>query len=356
MKTTTKIALAIVLIFNFQLLTFNCVAQDIHFSQITMTPLQLDPSQAGKINGSHRVIINYRNQWASVASPFKTYGFSYDTQLKSKKNNFFGLGASVYSDKAGDIDLGLTIVNISIAYHIKIDNLSFLSAGVQGGFSQNSIDGASLRFKSQFDGNNHNDNLSSGETFKNTSFLEPDFSAGVSYTYSTNHTNEVVSDNGYNGKRINIGASIHHITSPNNTFLEQNTDNLDFRYVIHTNTSFGLKGTNIAIQPSGIFSYQQKATDFIIGSFFRYNLKEKSKYSQFSNGAALNIGMHYRISDAFIPSLFIETGSFAFGVSYDLNLSGLSSASNGNGGFEISIRYISPNPFKSRTTIAAPRF
>jgi len=52
----------------------------------------------------------------------------------------------------------------------------------------------------------------------------------------------------------------------------------------------------------------------------------------------------------FIPSFLIETGSFAFSISYDVNLSGLSAVSNGQGGYELSIRYVSPNPFGTKKT------
>ncbi|PIZ05689.1 MAG: hypothetical protein COY57_05940, partial [Flavobacteriales bacterium CG_4_10_14_0_8_um_filter_32_5] len=254
-----------------------------------MTPLLLDPSQAGKGN-DQRAIINYRNQWSSVASPFKTYGFSYDTHFnkKQKKDNFFGTAISVYSDKAGDIDLGLTILNLSLAYNIKLNQESFLSAGLQGGFMQSSLSDANLRFQSQFDGEGHNGTLNSGENFANTSFFEPDFALGVSYYYASNGMSaKVISNNGFDGQKVNVGVAIHHVASPNFSFLEENTDNLNFRYVLHTNTSFGIGGINMAIQPSGFIAYQQKATDILLGSYFRYNLKEKSKYSHFSNGAAL---------------------------------------------------------------------
>ena len=344
--------LTLFLISNLQFLIPNLNAQDLHFSQFTMTPLQLDPSQVGKFNGEHRAIINYRNQWSSVASPYKTYGFSYDTQLNSKKDNFFGVGICAYSDKAGDINLGLTTVNISIAYHIKLNQQSFLSAGVQGGFLNSSLEDTKLRFNNQFDGSGHNDNFASGEVFKNTSFFEPDFSAGLSYIFTSGNTSAVMSDNGFDGRKVNVGIAVHHVSNPNYSFLEQTTDNLNFRYVFHANTSFGIGGTNMAIQPSGFFAYQQKAIDFLVGTYFRYNLKEKSKFTQFSNGAALNLGTHYRVGDAFIPSILVEIGSLAFGVSYDLNLSGLSVVSKGQGGFEVSIRYISPNPFASRKSSA----
>lgn len=354
MKNKTKLIIVVMLTFNFQLLTFNCIAQDIHFSQFTMTPLQLDPSQAGKFAGDQRAIINYRDQWSSVTSnPFRTFGASFDMPFnKGRKDNFFGGGITAYSDKAGQASLATTVVNLTLAYHIKLNQTSYLSAGTQVGFLQSSLDENKLRFDSQFDGAGHNDNLSSGENFANTSFFEPDFAVGVSYTYGDNTTSQVTNNGSFGGKKINVGAAVHHVASPNFSFLNENTDNLNFRYVLHTNTSFGVSGTNMAIQPSGFIAYQQKATDVVLGSYFRYSLKEKSKYSQFSKGAAMSFGLHYRFGDAFIPSLLIEMGSLAFGVSYDVNLSGLSDASNGQGGYELSIRYVSPNPFAVRKSQA----
>jgi len=354
MKTTTKLLVAAALTLNFELQTLNIQAQDIHFSQFTMTPLNLDPSQAGKFGGDTRAIINYRDQWSSVSSnPFKTYGAMFDMPFNNgKKDNFFGGGISVYGDKAGDLSLGTTLFNLTLAYHIKINQASYLSAGVQGGFLQSSLTDAKIRSDNQFDGTGHNESLNSGEIFNNTSFFEPDFAVGVSYTYGDNTTSQVTSNNGFDGKKVNVGAAIHHVASPNYSFLTENNDNLNFRYVLHANTSFGVSGTNMAIQPSGFIAYQQKATDIFLGSYFRYNLKEKSKYSQFSNGAALSLGIHYRVGDAFIPSVLLEMGSLALGVSYDFNLSGLSTASNGQGGYEISIRYISPNPFAVRKSQA----
>ncbi len=351
-----KFKTALVVTFYLLLSTFNSFAQDIHFSQFTMVPLQLDPSQAGKFSGDVRGIINYRNQWSSISSnPFKSYGASFDMPFNKKvrKPNFFGGGLTVYSDKAGAINLGVTVLNVSIAYHVKTTQESYLSGGVQIGFVQSSLSANNLRFGNQFDGSGHNGQLASNETFAQTSFLQPDFSVGVSYTYGTNTTAQVINDNGFGGKKINVGLAVHHVSSPTYSFVDGSSpDNLGFRYVLHTNTSFGVGGTNMAIQPSGVFMYQLGALDVIFGSYFRYNLKEKSKFTKFSNGAALSLGAHYRFGDAFIPSILIETGSLAFGVSYDFNLSGLSSVSNGQGGYEFSIRYISPNPFGTRKSRA----
>ena len=56
-------------------------AQDIHFSQFYNAPLKLNPGNAGAFRGDLRVISNYRNQWSSINSAFKTYGFSVDVPV-----------------------------------------------------------------------------------------------------------------------------------------------------------------------------------------------------------------------------------------------------------------------------------
>jgi len=335
------------------LCSFVVKGQDIHFSQFTMTPLLLDASQAGKIGGDMRVILNYKNQWGSIANPYKTYGFSYDARLnkKQRKDNFFGIGLSAYNDKAGDISMSLLEVAGSVAYHIKTSGASFVSAGVQFGFGQRSLDASALRYGNQYDGSGHNGTYDSGETVVPTAFVYPDFSLGVSYSYGVN-SNRVISNNGYDGTKINVGLGVHHAPFFKNSFLENTNYKQSFKYVLHGLTSFGVNGTNMAIQPSGFFAYQNGATEFTIGTYFRYNLKEKSRFTKAFSGAAFSLGTHYRTGDAFILTALLEVGSFAFGTSYDFNLSGLSTASDGRGGLEISLRYISPNPFGLRKTQA----
>jgi len=350
LKKIVRIVVLLTITLNLELQTSNLYAQDIHFSQFTMTPLELDPSEAGKFGGNQRVILNYRNQWSSVASPYKTYGLSFDSRL-SKKDNFLGAGITAYNDKAGDINMGLLSVNLYLAYHTKLGNNSYISGGIQGGFLQRSIDPSKLRYDNQYDGFGNNSALSSNEIISNPSFFQPDFAVGVSYSYGSS-SNRVISNNGFDGTKLNIGTSVQHVSNPKFTFLGDNSEKQALRYILHANTSFGVKNTNMAIQPSGFIAYQQGAMEFTIGSYFRYTLKEKSRFTKFSNGAAISFGTHYRVGDAFILSTLMETGSLAFGLSYDFNFSKLRVASNGNGGFEIAIRYISPNPFGTKRSQA----
>ena len=45
-------------------------------------------------------------------------------------------------------------------------------------------------------------------------------------------------------------------------------------------------------------------------------------------------------SDAIIPELIVEFAGVAVGLNYDVNISTLNEASNGRGGFELSLKYI----------------
>jgi type IX secretion system PorP/SprF family membrane protein len=353
MKNKSVIAVIIMMMIT----TFNAnelFAQDIHFSQFMMAPLQLDPSMAGKFGGDYRGILNHRNQWSSVMNkPFVTFGGMFDMHFNQngRKDNFFGGGISIYGDNAGTASMRTMYINLSLAYHIKLNQGQYLSAGLQGSMIQRSLNTADMRFDNQFDANlmGHNAALSNGENFGNMSFIKPGVSAGISYTFGDNSTINVVSNNGFSGRKINIGASVHHLNTPGYNFLQGGDEQLGLRYVLHTNNSFVISNTKIAIQPSGYFMLQRKATNIVLGSYFRLNLSERSKYTQIVKGAAMSLGAHYRIGDAVIAGMLMEMGSFAFGVSYDINVSGLSGVTNGRGGYEISIRYISPNPFMTRS-------
>ena len=72
---------------------------------------------------------------------------------------------------------------------------------------------------------------------------------------------------------------------------------------------------------------------------------------------AISVGSYYRFGDAFSPTIEFELANFATGFSYDINVSGLSAATRGNGGPEIFIRFINPNPFAyGKGTKSSARF
>ena len=76
-----------------------------------------------------------------------------------------------------------------------------------------------------------------------------------------------------------------------------------------------------------------------IGNDFIYSLKESSKYTGYYDKSTISLGSYLRIGDAFYTTLFLNFAEFSLGVSYDLNMSGLSAATDGRGGMEMLLRY-----------------
>jgi type IX secretion system PorP/SprF family membrane protein len=319
-------------------------AQDIHFSQFYKSQLYLNPSSSGVFTGDQRVVTNYRNQWPSISSVYETYLFSFDTKLfKNRfKDNYMGLGLVIFDDKAGEVKLGTMQASISLSYHVLINEHNYLSGGIQGGYAQHSIDNSALQWDNQYDGNDYDPNLASGEpSIMFSNFFYGDFGAGVLWNYFSSK------ENLYTNRefKANIGASVFHINKPEQSF-SGNKDNLNPKFVLFGETSFGLGNTNMILLPGGIFVKQGPLTEAVFGSRIRYNLNDESRYTGFAKQSALSLGAYYRLEDAFIFIMEYEYSSFALGISYDVNTSSLKDATEGKGGIEISLRYINPNPFK----------
>lgn len=319
--------------------------QDIHFSQFYLTPLIVNPALTGTFHGERRVILNYKDQWRSIESiPYQTMAFSYDwTMLKKKwEHSYLGGGISLFRDKAGDLSMGQTQLNLSISSIISLNEFQHLSAGLQGGFAQRSIDYTNANWESQFDGSGFNNTLPSNESFTSDPFIYPDFSFGAAWHYGTDESNIVANDM----FRANAGIAYLHLNQPRLKFYDSK-EQLHSRLVVHGSTFFGLKNSVGALLPSAILYIQGPQVESEYGVMFRYMLKEESRYTGIFKESALSLGGYFRTGDAVIPAALLEIGSFAFGITYDINVSKLKVATAARGGIEISLRYLSPNPFRA---------
>ena len=340
---------------NFQLLSSNCNAQDAHFSQYYNSPLSLNPSLAGAFDGDLRVLTSYRDQWQSVTNPFKTFALSGDMGFfkKTSTTGFLGIGLSVMSDKAGTSQLGSNQVNLSVAYHVYLSEHQTLSAGIQSGFAQESMNFNNVNWGNQYNGTDGFDpNLPSYEPAHSNTHSYFDFAGGLQWTYTKGEMYAIAN----NQLNVNLGMSIYHVNQPNISFYTDYKDKLPLKFVFHGNSMIGLLNSNLSIVPSFLYEQQSTSKDIVAGALIRIKLQDESRYTGFIKGAALSVGSYYRLGDAIIPTIQLEMGSYAMGLSYDVNTSALSNATSGRGGFEISLRYFNPNPFTGRIAIKSPRF
>lgn len=337
------------------LISLSVIGQDIHFSQFYESPLTMNPAMCGVFSGDIYAGVNYRSQWSSVAGNgygYNTMGATVEAHNIAKKwsKGYLSPGLSFYSDKSGDAHIGITEVSLTLASGVFLSGKSSLAGGLQAGWTQHSINLGSIQWDNQYINGVYDPNAPSGEPVIGNSFSYVDFGAGMSYSYGTGQTN-MTSNNAF---KANAGIALFHVNQPAMSYYGQNVPGtkLYMRYVAHGDLEFGLSNSNMSLIPGFVFYQQGPAQEVDAGMKIRYILKQDSKYTKLEKGSAFDLGAYYRVGDAAIILAQLEYANYAIGVSYDVNTSGLTSASSGAGGFEISLRFINPNPFFSSGTKA----
>lgn len=325
--------------------TFSLVsmAQDVHFTMFHIAPTVLNPGTAGMFDGTFRASSNYRSQWGSICSPYRTISFTADGSLwkNSGKNAYMGVGLSAYNDVAGSANLGTTRIDLTVSSILNLDNYNTLSVGLKGGWAQQSISEGDLQWDSQFNGQEFDPSLPTYEDyqFTNSSFF--DFGTGVVWAYGTEASNLASFDK----VTAQVGLAYHHVMRPKMQTYYGTQGKLYSRFVLHADMNYSSGYSRLAIRPRLAAYLQGPAREVNVGVMFRYLVADGSKYTGNIKGLAISLGSYYRIGDAFAPSVEVELAGFTFGYSYDFNASGLRVASNGWGGSEFFIRFQNPNPF-----------
>lgn len=318
-------------------------AQDLHFSQFYETSILRNPALTGLFSDDYKVTAVYRNQWSSISKPFQTALVSAETRIpvRGEANDFISVGLLGYYDKAGSINLQTTSVYPALNYNkcLNSDQNTYLSVGFTGGYIQRSFDASKATFDNQFQNGRYDPAYSTGETLPNPTFSQWDMGAGINF-------------NGTGGKDNNvnymIGVSGYHFSQPRYSFADRN-----IRIGVRWNANAA-----ISVQVNPTFSYQLHANyakqgtynETVFGGLAGWNL-----VSAGSVDAAFSImgGVFYRFNDALIPTVKLRYKNLSVGVSYDANMSGLSTASQLRGGTEITLvktgLFKDPKFDKSRT-------
>lgn len=325
------------------LISLTGISQDIHFSQYYMSPLMQNPSLAGAKYGIQSTI-NYKDQWRQVGAPYKTFAMSYDMQLKKKRSadGYLAFGINMFHDKAGDSKMGTSNGGFNLAYHVKLDNHNKLGGGLQAGFFQRTADFSNLQWGNQYDGMAYNSSLPSGESMGYNAFTAFDMGAGIVWTYDNTDGDIYVTDN--HDMNFDFGISVFHLNRPKYSYIGT-SERLPMKFVAHGSGVISIPESEWGFVPGFMYYRQGPAQEIYAGMLMRYLLSQDSKFTGFKNGSAIYIGAYYRARDAIAAKLIFEYAGWAFGVSYDINTSSLKQASNTRGGLELSIRFVSPNPF-----------
>ena len=315
---------------------FDAFAQDIHFSQFTESELYMNPSTAGTAYGGERGELNYRQQWSSMGSPYRTTHASFDMPFGTNKpgNAYLGAGLDIYSDKAGDADFGTTKASLAISAVLPMNNKNILSVGLSGGAVQRAADLSKLQWGSQYYGH-YDPNLPSNEVNQLNSFIYPDFGLGACYKFSNKEENILGNDMVI----FNAGAALLHANKPVQKFFTDYDVRLHRKVVFMASSRVDIKNSNYSFLPALFYSYQKPASELNLGTLLRYRMRYATKITSAYIESALYLGCYYRWSDAIIPQVRLELGNIGFGVSYDINISSFKELTKLNGGIEFSLKY-----------------
>jgi len=323
-------------------------AQDVHFSQFFEAPLWRNPSLAGIFNGDLRFQGVYRNQWASVTTPYNTGSFNGEYKMPiGGENDFLTIGGQVVFDKAGSTNFTTTHLLPAVNYHKALSGTrnTYLSVGFMGGIVQRSIDRSKITTNSQWDGSGYNPTLDINEDITDYNTTYGDASVGMSFNSQIGETEY---DNFF------IGAAYHHFNRPKNSFYRDPAIELNPKWVYSLGVRFGLlPSTYITIQAD--HSKQGDYSETLAGAMVGFALQG---YDFSDSEYNIHFGAFMRWKDAIMPVVKLDYGPFSVALSYDVNTSSLRSASQGRGGMELSITYLTffDRNNSTRNAVLCPRF
>ncbi|MDR7128390.1 type IX secretion system PorP/SprF family membrane protein [Algoriphagus sp. 4150] len=305
----------------------NVIAQDTQYSQFYAAPLYLNPALTGASELT-RVGVNYRNQWPGLDHSFNSYSAYIDHYIFDYNS---GIGLIFNGSKESLANLSTNEIGLSYAYRLKLGENMFFRIGGMASYMQRDAFFSDLVFGTQIDIINGNiggitDELDGVPIDSRYSFI--DYSAGGMF-YSN---------------KIWLGASVHHLSEPNTSFVEGQISKLPMKFSAQGGIKFDL--------PPGrrdyfTHAYAERSLSFA------FNYKQQDPFNQLDVGAQLFVdplalGVWYRglptknnlpNNEAIIGVVGVSLPSgLDIGYSYDVTISKLG-LKNSGGAHEISLTY-----------------
>ena len=294
-----KIILTIILSF-----AANAWAQDVHFSQFLANSFVLNPAMVGVQKNDYKATLQRKSQWASVGIPFTTFTLALERKDILPSHS---IGIQFLNDIAGDSRFKTSGLNFTYVKTFATSKRNIFRFGAELGLFQRSIFVDDLVF-------NNTENLG------NFNFNFPDISLGFA---SQNYLN--------NDLLLETGIAFFHINKPKQSFTNNDAIRLNQKVNFHTEINYSYTD-NLSIHPKLVLSNQDTDKEFLFGFDVNYLLEGEKDI-------LLKLGVADRFNDALIFYFGAEIEGFSCVLSYDVNTSSLSNASNNKGGFEFALVY-----------------
>jgi type IX secretion system PorP/SprF family membrane protein len=303
------------------------MAQDSHFSQFYAAPLLTNPANTGMSGEDIRIANNYRNQWAKIGTPYETITTSLDSRL-TILNQWFGIGGMVLHDQSSSFNLSANEFLLSLSYS-KIFNNQQFTLGLQPGYVSRSYNLKGMTFGSQFDPSSQifNATLPNLESGLNNELHYFDLNVGIFWRSQIRYI------------MPSAGIAVSHLNMPVQMFSTSSSGIRLTMKMTFNGEVFVPINNKFDLTPCVLYSYTPGTHELLLGSIGDYSLNKlnipvKKLYAvmMFRLNPPRNI-------DAFILGGGAEFLRFNLGITYDLNISPLSTITNFNGAFEISLIY-----------------
>ena len=304
------------------------LGQDINFSQFYEMPLLRNPALAGMFRGDVRAAAAYRSQWNSATTAYRTQALGVESKfgLSAGSNDYLSLGLQVTNDVAGDAKMGKTGLLPVLTYHklLSEDRDAYLSVGFIGGIVQQRFDPTGLKFDDQFVNGAYSPANPTRQTFTNTNVKYWDAGAGLSY-----------SSNAGSDLKYYLGIAYYHFNQPKVAFNPVNDIRLNSKFTFNAGISVPTSEVdNLTIY--GDLFQQGGNTATQAGFLYRHDLQQLGDEGE---TVSLSVGAFYRLNDAVAPVLKLDFYQWSIGASYDASISKVKGATNGKGGFELTLTY-----------------
>jgi type IX secretion system PorP/SprF family membrane protein len=310
--------------------------QDVHFSQFYYSPVGLNPAAAGVMKGDMRAVAVYRNQWASVSTPFTTISASFDAPIQSRKmeKNFLGVGLHFNRDKSGTTAFSNLDINGSISYSLDLGSRyqkpHYISFGLNAGYVNRSFNASNASWDSQWNGEVFDNTLPDGEIIRLGRVARGNVSVGAGALW--NYAFDVK-------KRYYLGAAMFHFNRPNVSLFDEKTDKLYRKFAFTSGFEFGDKDRITTFKPNVVAVIQGPNNFINVGVDVNFDLTDRTDYTNYKNYKAFGLGLYHRMFDAIMASANFTYSDVKIGVAYDLNISRFNVATGGSGAFEIVLVY-----------------
>ena len=195
-----------------------------------------------------------------------------------------------------------------------------------GGLIQRRLDRSKITTNSQFDGFGYNPGMADGETFVRSNYSYLDGSVGM--TFSSAIHPDKPQENYF------VGIAYHHFNRPKNSFYQRPDIELNPKWVFSAGVHFTVSESSY-LTVQGDHTRQGFSKETIGGAMYSVKIGDDYQNPDYT----INFGGFLRLEDAFIPVIKLDYNPFSIALSYDINVSQLKTASQAQGGMELSVTY-----------------